>query len=123
MTGPVSDQDATAVDRDTTTWMTQSGIQERMMCGGATAARIEGAFVTVEQLLDAAEGDEPLTNVDGIGSSTAGVIQEWYENRENRERMASGATVERTSSKSMTIKNNGDWSDALGIEISEENDE
>ena len=114
---------ATAVERDTTTFLTQSGIQERMMCGGSTAARIEDAFVTVEQLLDAAEGNEPLTNVDGIGSATAGVIQEWYENRENRERMASGATVERTSSKSMTIKNNGDWSDALGIEITEGDDE
>lgn len=107
------------MNRESTTWMTPSGIRERMNCSGPMASRIEEKFITVEQLLDAIESDEPLTSVDGIGSTTAETICEWYENREEREKQAQAATVERTSSKSMTIKNNGDWTDALGIEATE----
>lgn len=108
--------------QQSTTWMTPSAIRERMDCSGAMARRIEDTFVAVEQLLDAVEGDEDLTSIDGVGPATAVTIEEWYENRKERECEAKTATVERTSSKSLTIKNNGDWSEALGLEITEEND-
>lgn len=111
-----------AGDDQSTTWMTPSAIRERMDCSGSMARRIEDTFVTVEQLVDAVEADEDLTSIDGVGPATALTIEEWFENREQREREAKTATVERTSSKSLTIKNNGDWSDALGIEITEGTD-
>lgn len=115
--GGVDQDEAEAAQ--STTWMTPSGIRERMGCSPAMATRIEETFVTVEQLLDAIEDDEPLTSVDGVGPATAEVIEEWYENREEREQQAKTATVEPTPSTSLTIKNNGDWSDALGLDPTE----
>ena len=103
-------------------FMTRSGIRQRMKCDAGMARRIKDTFVTVEQLLRAVESDDDLTSIDNVGPATASTIEEWYENREQREREAKTATVERTSSKSLTIKNNGDWSDALGTEITEESD-
>ncbi|WP_090312478.1 helix-hairpin-helix domain-containing protein [Natronorubrum texcoconense] len=103
----------------TDTLLRKGGIQQRMRCSGAVAHNIEDAFTTVEKLLEAVESDDPLTDVDGIGPKTAEVIEDWYENRRTRERKANSATVDRTSSKSLSISFHNSWADALGIEESD----
>jgi len=99
------------------TMLRKGGIQQRMRCSGQIAHRIETTFVTVEQLLEAIESDDKLTDYDGIGPKTAEKIREWYENREEREKRATAATVKRTSSRSMNISFHQSWADALGIEV------
>lgn len=101
------------------TLLRKGGIRQRMRCTGQVAHNIEEAFVTVEKLLEAVESDDPLTEVDGIGPKTAGVIEDWYENREEREKRASSSTVTRTSSKSLSITFHNSWADALGLEEGE----
>lgn len=101
------------------TMLRQGGIRQRMKCGGSIAHNIEEAFVTVEQLVDAIESDDTLTDVDGIGPKTAEVIEDWWENREQREANARSSTVTRESSRSLSISIHRSWEDALGIEVSE----
>jgi len=100
------------------TLLRKSGIQQRMRCKGSVAHNIEEAFVTVEQMVDAIEADEPLTDVNGIGPKTAQVIEDWWENREEREENAS-STVKRTSGSSISISFHQPWDDALGIDTAE----
>jgi len=104
---------ASGVGRSTT-MLTKSGIKARMNCSGQIAATIEKKFVTVEQLLDAIEADA-LTERDGIGPKTAEAIHEWHENREKIEREVPNATTIHEGN-SISIMNNGDWSEALGVE-------
>lgn len=101
------------------TLLRQGGIEQRMKCGGSVAHNIEEAFVTVEQIVDAVESDEPLTEADGIGLKTAEVIDDWWENREEREANAQSATVTQQSSRSLSISFHRSWEDALGIEVSD----
>lgn len=108
----MTDSDGLASD----TLLRKGGIQQRMQCTGSVAHNIEEAFVTVEKLLKAVESDDPLTDVDGIGPKTAAVIEDWYENREEREARASSSTVTRTSNSSLSISFHQSWADALGIE-------
>lgn len=96
------------------TLLRKGGINQRMNARGSMAATIEETFVTVEQLLDAIEDDDPLTDRDGIGPKTAEVIMDWYANREEREEKASEATTRRTSNTSMRITFHQSWEDALG---------
>ena len=103
----------------TPTFLRKGGIQQRMKCSGAVAHNIEEAFITVEQLLEAIESEEPLTELDGIGHKTAEVIEDWYENRQEREANASRSTVKRTSNTSLSISFHQSWEDALGIEVTE----
>ena len=109
----------TSIETTTHTWLRPGAIRQRMKCDGATAARIEDTFVTVEQLLGAVESDEPLTDIDGIGPATAETINDWYENREAREANARESTVTRTSSTALSISFHGSWAPALGIEEEE----
>lgn len=102
------------------TLLRKGGIQQRMRCSGQVATNIEEAFVTVEKLLEAIEAEDPLTEIEGVGPKTAEVIEDWYENREEREEKARSATVNRTSSRSMTISFHNSWADALGIDIDDE---
>jgi len=110
----MTEQDTPGTERDTL--LRKGGIQQRMRCKGPVAHNIEEAFVTVEKLVEAVESDEALTNIDGIGPKTAEVIEDWWENREEREEKASRSTVKRTSSKSLSISFHKSWADALGIE-------
>jgi len=102
---------------DDPTMLTKAGITARMGVHGSMAARIKRTFLTVEQLLAAIEGEEPLTEREGIGPSTADAIGEWYDRRKEIEREVDAATVTSLSRRSATITNNGDWSDALGIDL------
>lgn len=110
------DSDAETTDH---TFLRDGAIRQRMKCRGGMATNIEKTFVTVQQLLDAVESDEPLTEIDGIGPKTAETVRDWYENREERERNARSSTVTRTSSKTLSIEFHGSWADALGIEVEE----
>jgi len=103
----------TATEESTTVLLRKKGIQERMQCSGRTAARIEETFVTVGQLLDAVESGEELTEIDGIGPATALTIEEWYENRFEREENMGESTVERTGSGSATIHFHQSWEPIL----------
>lgn len=96
------------------TILRKGGIQQRMKCSGSVAANIEKTFVTVEQLLDAIESDEPLTDVSGVGPKTADVIMDWHEHRFEREEMASSSTISRTSNTSLSISFHASWETALG---------
>jgi transposase-like protein len=99
------------------TLLRKGGIQQRMRCKGPVAHNIEDAFVTVGQLVAAVESDDPLTDIDGIGPKTAEVIEDWWENRVEREAQASRSTITRTSNSSATISFHQSWETALGIEI------
>lgn len=119
----MSDNDTNTADADDireVTFLDTGGIKQRMKCSGQVASTIKSTFVTAEQLLDAVESEDDLTDRDGIGPKTAGLIEEWYENREERERSVRHATMTRTSSKSATISFHRPWTDALGIEDSAE---
>lgn len=98
------------------TLLKQKGVQRRMQCDARTAARIENVFVTVERLVEACEADEPPTEVDGIGPSTAETIESWWDEAEEREEQVDATAVEHTSSRSLSVYNLGDWSDALGMD-------
>jgi len=105
------------------TLLDKDGIQQRMQCSGQVASIIEDAFISVEKLLNAIESDEPLTDVEGIGTKTAEIIEDWYENREEREKKARSATVNRTSKRSMTISFHNSWADALGVDTGDDHEE
>jgi len=96
------------------TLLRKRGVRQRMRCDGATAARIEDAFVTVEQLVAAVESDAALTDVDGIGPATAETIREWWGVRHEREKQMNASSVEQTGSKSATIHFHKSWGSALG---------
>jgi hypothetical protein len=98
------------------TLLTQTDIQKRMNCHGRTADRIETAFVTVEKLVEATESDEDLTEYPGIGPKTEPVIEEWWDNRFERERQMDASSVERTGAKTATIHLHQSWADAIGME-------
>jgi len=102
------------------TLLRSEAIRQRMKCNGSVAAIIEDTFVTVEQLLAAVESDDPVTEVDGIGPKAAEAIEDWDENREEREANARSTTVTRTGPKSISISSHGSWADALGMEESDE---
>ncbi|WP_049985730.1 hypothetical protein [Halobellus rufus] len=95
-------------------FLRQRGIQMRMQCKPQVASRIEDAFVTVGQLVDAVESDQSLTDHDGIGPATAEVIERWWENRFEREEKMDGGSVERTGAKTATIHFHKSWSPVIG---------
>lgn len=97
------------------TLLNKRGVRKRMRTDGRTAARIEDVFVTAEQLVDACESEGPLTEVDGIGPSTAVVIADWWDDAEEIERKVDNGEFVRTGAKTATVYNLGDWSDALGV--------
>jgi len=90
-----------------------------MQCSGQVAARIEDTFVTAEQLVEAVQSGQPLTEYDGVGPKTAEVIEEWWENRFKREEAMDSGKVERTGSKTATIHFHNSWEDAIRTEESE----
>lgn len=98
------------------TFLRKRGIRKRMRCSGQVATRIEDTFVTAEQLVQAVESDDPLTEYDGIGPKTAEVIEEWWENRFEREEKMSSSTFERTGAKTASIYFHSSWEDAIGGE-------
>lgn len=97
---------------DDYTIMRKRGIKKRMRCSGQSASRIEDAFVTAEQLVDAVE-DGDLTDHEGIGPKTAETIREWWEHRFEREEQMNNSSVERTGSKTRTIHFYSSWEGAL----------
>lgn len=101
---------------DDATFLSQRAVRRRMKCNGQTAAIVDDAFVTVEQLVSAVESDEPLTDIDGIGPATAETIEEWWDDRFDRERKMNNAEFVKTGTKTASIHNLGDWTDALGME-------
>ena len=98
------------------TLLQQTGIRRRMKCSGTVAHQIQEAFVTVSQLVDAVESDEPIIEIDGIGPKTAETIERWYENREERERNMPSATLTERSTNSASIALHSSWADELGID-------
>jgi hypothetical protein len=98
---------------DDHTFLRKRGIKKRMRCDGGTASRIEDTFVTVEQLVDAVESDEPLTNYDGIGPKTAETIREWWDHRFEVEEQMGGGELEKTGAKTATIHFHESWEDTL----------
>ena len=105
--------ETTTNQQSTTVMLRKKGIENRMNCSGRTATRIEETFVTASQLLEAVESNDPLTDIDGIGPATALTIEEWYDNRFEREEQVGDSTVERTSSKSATIHFHQSWEPIL----------
>lgn len=101
------------------TFLRKLGIRKRMRCSGQIAHRIEETFVTVEQLVQAIKSDKPLTEYDGIGPSTAETIEDWWENRFEREEKMDGSSLERTGAKSATIHFHNSWAGAIGMEVAE----
>lgn len=102
------------------TLLQKQDIQSRMRCSGAIAARIEDIFTTVERLVEAVESDRELTSYEGIGPTTALVIEEWWSNRYKRERQVDKCTVEWTSDKAATIKFHHSWAVAITEEPGDE---
>lgn len=98
------------------TLLRQRGIRKRMRCSGQVAHRIEDAFVTVEQLVDAVESDDGLTETDGIGPATAETIEDWWDNRFEREEQMDSSSVERTGAKTASIHFHNSWMDAIRVE-------
>lgn len=105
---------ATSGTEQSTTFLQQRGIRKRMQCSGQVAHQIEEAFVTAEQLVEAVESDQDLTEHDGIGTKTAQIIRDWWNNRFEREEQISSGSVERTGAKTATIHFHNSWSDAIG---------
>lgn len=103
----------TQTDDQSPTFLRQRGIRKRMRCSGQAASRIEETFVTAEQLVEAVQSDQPLTEYDGIGPKTAEVIEEWWENRFEREEAMDGGSVERTGAKTATIHFHSSWEDVI----------
>lgn len=99
---------------DDPTFLRQRGIRKRMQCSGQVAHQIDEAFVTVEQLVEAVESDNPLTEYDGIGPTTAETIEDWWDNRFEREEQIGSSSVEETGAKTATIHFHASWSDAIG---------
>lgn len=97
-------------------YVSQRAVRARMQCGGAMAGRIAARFTTAEQLLEAVEGERSLTDIKGFGPKTAETIEDWYENRHEREEEVSHSEFERTGAKTAKIHNLGDWSDTLNDE-------
>lgn len=117
MTGsdrPSGESDRPSGDVEQNPILRSRGIQMRMQCRPQVASRIEDAFVTVGQLVDAVESDQPLTDHDGIGPATAEVIERWWESRFEREEKMNGGSVERTGLKTATIHFHSSWSPVLG---------
>lgn len=92
---------------------TKRGIRKRMRCNGQTAARIHDVFASVEQLVEACESTKPLTEVDGIGPATAEVINDWWDERFEREQQVSEGEFVRTGARTASLYNLGDWSEVL----------
>lgn len=113
MTDANPDRDQTGSD-ESPTLLRQRGVRKRMQCSGQIADRIEDVFVTVEQLVEAIESDQELTEYDGIGPKTAEVIEDWWEQRFEREESMTSSTVERTGAKSASIYLHRSWESALG---------
>jgi len=86
-----------------------------MQCKGQTAKRIEKTFTTAEQLIEAVESDQPLTERDGIGPKTAETINEWWNVRFERERKMDSSEFERTGKNTASIHFHASWKDALGM--------
>lgn len=107
-------ESSTAGTDRTSTLLRKRGIRKRMQCSGQVASQIEDAFVTVEQLVDAIESDEELTERDGIGPKTGETIEEWWENRFEREEKMTAGDFERTGAKTATIHFHNSWSKAIG---------
>jgi ERCC4-type nuclease len=103
------DPTSSGEEEQETVFLRSMGIRKRMRCSGQTASRIEDAFVTVNQLVDAIESDADLTERDGIGPKTAEVIEDWWQNRFEREEAMDGAEFERTGTKTATIHNLRSW--------------
>jgi hypothetical protein len=85
------------------------GIKQRMQCSSQTARRVTDVFVDVKSLVDAVQGHDDLTKIDGIGPATAEVIEEWWDNRFERESKVGSGSVERTDSSTMTIHVHNSW--------------
>jgi hypothetical protein len=98
------------------TLLRKRGVRQRMRCSGQAATRIEETFVTAEQLVDAVLSEQELTDYDGIGPKTAAVIEDWWDNRFEREEQMNSSSVERTGSKSATIHFHTSWSEAIDTE-------
>ena len=103
-------------DPDKPTYIRPDDVKQRMKTKGGTAQNIADAFGNVESLVEACEADEDLTEYDGIGPATAKSIREWWDNRFDRERMASNQTVTPTSKQSLRVTFHKSWANALGME-------
>lgn len=86
-----------------------------MKTDGQVAGIIEDTFTTAENLVEAVETHDDLTEIDGIGPATAGVIEDWWEVRFERERAMTNSDVVKTSSRAASIHFYNSWADALGM--------
>ncbi len=114
-----TEHNADAESRSIGAILRKKGIEKRMRCSAQTASRIEDAFVTAEQLVEAVVSERPLTEHDGIGPKTAEAIQEWWENRFEREEEISIGSVEGTGAKTASIYFHRSWEDVLETESGE----
>lgn len=112
-------QDAGGDSRSIGTVLKKQGIKKRMRCSSQAASRIEDTFVTAEQLVEAVLSEQPLTENDGIGAKTAEVIEEWWENRFEREEEMGSSSLERTGAKTASIYFHSPWEDVLETEDAE----
>lgn len=107
-------------DPDEPTYLRADDVKQRMKTRGGTATNIADAFGSVESLVEACEAGDDLTEYEGIGPATAESIQEWWDNRESRERMASNQTVTSTGKQSARVTFYKSWANALGMEDDED---
>jgi len=96
-----------------TIFLRKRGVQQRMRCSGQIARKIEDTFVTVGQLVEAVESDQRLTEKDGIGPKTAETIEDWWDNRFEREEKIGSGSIERTGKKSLAVHFHNSWSDVI----------
>jgi hypothetical protein len=95
------------------TLLRKRGIRMRMQCSGQVAHQIEDTFVSVERLVEAIESDQPLTENEGVGPKTAEIIEDWWDNRFEREEKMDSSSVERTSSNTAKIHLHTSWSESI----------
>jgi len=101
------------------TMLNKHGVKKRMRCSNRMAARIDHAFITVEQLVDAIESDDQLTNYNGVGKKTATIINKWWEERFEREEKMSSGSVEKTGANTATIHFHSSWRSAIETDSEE----
>lgn len=96
-------------------------VRRRMECERQTATCITETFGTVERLVREVKSDEPLTKIDSIGTKEKEAIDEWWNNRFERERKMNDTEYVSVGRGSGIVYDLGDWSDALGMKNQSDN--
>lgn len=78
---------------DDPTFLSKRWVKKNIRVTGSQASAIHDAFVTREQLLDALESGEDLTDYDGIGDKTRIALWDWFKNVYNGDVQTDGSLI------------------------------